>query len=142
MTDQSWEEQFKRFLQKTGEDFKRASEDIKAEAQKLVASAMDPEKQQKVRDRLNELGVWARKAAHEVAGVVGEAASKAQSAVQTATEKVSEKVSDMKHPPPPGASAPAAPSAAPPKAAAPKAKTVLKSKSAKSPGKSGGKRKR
>jgi len=42
-TDQSWEEQFKRFL-KTGEDFKRASEDIQAEAQKLVDAATDPEK--------------------------------------------------------------------------------------------------
>ena len=140
MTDQSWEEQFKRFLQKTGEDFKRASEDIKAEAQKLVASAMDPEKQQKVRDRLNELGVWARKTAHEVAGKVGEAANKAETAFHTATDKVSDKVSEMSRPS--GATTSPAASAAPPKRAAAKAKTAPTAKSAKSPGKSGGKRKR
>jgi hypothetical protein len=140
MTDQSWDEQFKRFLQKTGEDFKRASEDIKAEAQKLVDAAMDPEKQQRVRDRLGELGVWARKAAHEVAGKVGEAATKAQTAVHTATEKVSEKVSEMKHPS--GATAPAAPVSAPSKSTAAKKSGGSKSMAGKPPAKGGGKRKR
>ena len=61
MSDENWEEQFKRFLRRTGEDFRRASEDIKTEAQKLLDAAMDPAKQQRVRDRLNELTLWARK---------------------------------------------------------------------------------
>ena len=99
MTDETWEEQFKRFLQKTGEDFRRAGEDIKTEAQKLLDAAKDPEKQQRVRNRLTELGGWARKAAHGVMGAVEEAASKAETAFHTATEKVTEKVAEMKRTP-------------------------------------------
>ena len=85
MTDESWEEHFKQFLRKTGEDFRRAGEDIKAEAQKLVDAAMDPAKQQQVRNRLSELSVWARKTAQNVAGAVEQAASKAQTAFHGAT---------------------------------------------------------
>jgi hypothetical protein len=96
MTDQSWEEQFKKFLQQTGEDFRRAGKDIRTEAQKLLEGAMDPEKQQKIRDRLNELGAWARKAAQGVAGAVEEVATKAETAFQSAAEKVTDKVSEMK----------------------------------------------
>ena len=87
MSDESWDEQFKRFLRKTGEDFRRTGAEITTEAQKLVDAAMDPEKQQKVRDRLNELGVWARKTAQGVAGAVGEAASKAETAFHRATDR-------------------------------------------------------
>src|SRR2546427_9189811 len=76
MSDESWEEQFKQFLRKTGDDFRRAGEDIKAEAQKLFDAAMDPDKQQRVRDRLKELSSWARKTAEDVAGALGTAASK------------------------------------------------------------------
>ena len=96
MSDQSWEEQFKKFLQKTGEDFRRTGEDIKAEAQRLLDSAMDPDKQQKIRNRLNELGMWARKAAQGVAGAVEEAAGKAETAFKGAAERVTEKMSEMK----------------------------------------------
>ena len=85
MSDENWEEQFKRFLRRTGEDFRRASEDIKTEAQKLLDAAMDPAKQQRVRDRLNELTLWARKAAQGVAGAVEEAASKAETAFHGVT---------------------------------------------------------
>src|SRR4051812_23350518 len=88
MSDESWDEQFKRFLRKTGEDFRRTGADVTAEAQKLVDAAMDPEKQQKVRDRLGELGVWARKAAQDVAGAVEDAASKAETAFHRATDKM------------------------------------------------------
>ena len=48
MSDESWDEQFKQFLRKTSDDFRRTGEDIKAEAQKLLDAAMDPEKQQRV----------------------------------------------------------------------------------------------
>jgi hypothetical protein len=78
MDHSNWEDQFRQFLRRTGEDFRRASEEVKAEAQRLLDAAMDPEKQQRVRDRLNELTTWARKTAEGVAGAVGEAAVKAE----------------------------------------------------------------
>jgi hypothetical protein len=89
MSDESWDEQFKRFLRKTGEDFRRTGAEITAEAQKLAEAAMDPEKQQKVRDRLGELGDWARKTAQGVAGAVEDAAGKAETAFHRATDKMS-----------------------------------------------------
>ena len=90
MSDESWEEQFKQFLRKTGEDARRTGDDIKAEAQRLLDAAVDPEKQQRVRDRLKELTLWARKTAQGVAGAVEEAASKAETAFQRAADKVTE----------------------------------------------------
>src|SRR5207248_7053957 len=90
MSDESWEEQFRQFLRKTGEDFRRTGEDIKAEAQKLLDAAMDPERQQRVRNRLNELSLWARKTAQGVAGAVEDATSKAQTAFPRATDKGAE----------------------------------------------------
>jgi hypothetical protein len=90
MSDESWEEQFKQFLRKTGDDFRRAGGDIKAEAQKLFDAAVDPDKQQRVRDRLKELSSWARKTAEDVAGSVETAASKAARALQCATDNVIE----------------------------------------------------
>lgn len=88
MSDESWDEQFRQFLRKTGDDFRRTGEDIKAEAQKLLDAAMDPEKQQRVRDRLNELTQWARRTAQGVAGAVEDAASKAENAFYRAADKM------------------------------------------------------
>src|SRR5262249_27099068 len=65
-------------------------DEMRAEAQRLVEAAMDPEKQQRVRDRLNELSEWARKAAQDVAGAMGEAASTAQTVFQSAGDKMAE----------------------------------------------------
>lgn len=113
MTDESWEEQFKQFLRKTGEDFRRAGEDIKAEAQKLVDAAMDPAKQQQVRNRLSELSTWARKTAQNVAGAVEQAATKAQTAFHGAPATAPE---------------PAETPAAPAKKATPAAKTKSRKK--------------
>src|SRR4051812_17172419 len=48
MTDPNWEEQFRQFLRKTGDDFRRAGDEVRAEAQRLLEAAMDPEKQQRV----------------------------------------------------------------------------------------------
>jgi DNA repair ATPase RecN len=90
MADERWEEQFKQFLRKTGGDFRRAGEDVKAEAQRLFDAAVDPQKQQRVRDRLKELTGWARKRAEDVAGMVETAASKAEQAFHRASDKVSE----------------------------------------------------
>src|SRR5918912_369305 len=87
MTDPNWEEQFRQFLRRTGDDFRRASEEIKAEAQKLLDAAMDPEKQQRVRDRLSELTVWARRTAHGVAGEVEDADVKAEAVLIRTPDK-------------------------------------------------------
>jgi len=144
MNDQSWDEQFRQFLRKTGEDFRRASEEVKAEAQRLVEAAMDPEKQQKVRDRLGELTLWARRSAEGVAGAMAEAASKAGEAFQSATEKVTGATGKLSSTTG-GGSAEAKPAAAPAparKAARAKAKAKPKAKAAKSKAKSGGKRKK
>ena len=89
MADERWEHQFKQFLRKTGDDFRRAGEDVKTEAQRLFDAAIDPQKQQRVRDRLKELTGWARKTAEDVAGMVETAASKAEQAFHRATDKVS-----------------------------------------------------
>jgi len=145
MSDESWDEQFKRFLRKTGEDFRRTGEDVKAEAQRLVEAAMDPEKQQKVRDRLNELGDWARKTAQDVAGAVGDAAGKAESAFHRATDKVTGGKGEMQPVAassiPPPKRVPAAKKAA--KKTAPKAKAAKPAKKAAKPAKKGAaKRKR
>src|SRR3989441_8356056 len=90
MSDESWEEQFKQFLRKTGDDFRRAGEDIKAEAQKLLDAAMDPDKQQRVRGRLKELSSWARKRAEDVAGTAETAARKDARGLHCATHNASE----------------------------------------------------
>jgi DNA repair ATPase RecN len=90
MADDRWEEQFKQFLRKTGDDFRRAGGDVKTEAQRLFDAAVDPQKQQRVRDRLKELTGWARKKAEDVAGMVETAASKAEEAFHRATDKVAE----------------------------------------------------
>jgi len=116
MSDERWDEQFKQFLRKTGEDFRRTGEEIKAEAQRLLDAARDPEKQQRVRDRLNELAVWARKTAQGVAGKVEDAATKAGTAFQRATEKMTGTAAQSPTPPaaaPPGPT-PTAPASAPP----------------------------
>lgn len=133
MSDESWDEQFKRFLRKTGEDFRRTGADITAEAQKLVEAAMDPEKQQRVRDRLNELGDWARKTAHGVAGAVGEAATKAETVFHRATDKMSGEKSEAQA---------VTPSSRPPRKPATAAKKAGKKKAAKPRKKAAAKRKR
>jgi len=99
MSDESWEEQFKQFLRKTSDDFRRAGGDIKAEAQKLFDAAVDPDKQQRVRDRLKELSSWARRTAEDVAGSVETAASKAAKVFQCATDNVTERAEKVSRAP-------------------------------------------
>jgi len=131
MSDERWEEQFRQFLRKRGEDFRRTGEDIKAEAQRLLDAAMDPEKQKRVRDRLNELTVWARKAAQGVAGAVEEAATTFFFDVPAATEKVTGAAAPAPAPPRPATPAPAPPAK----------KASAKVSTGKPRGKSSGKRK-
>src|SRR3982751_6126318 len=135
MSEESWDEQFKQFLRKTGDDFRRAGEEVRAEGQRLLDAAMDPQKQQMVRDRLNVLTVWARKSAEGVAGAMADAASQAQTAFHSATGKVSEATAKMTGgmsaaaPEAPSSAAPEAPKSAAPqprKSAAPAKKNVRK----------------
>jgi DNA repair ATPase RecN len=155
MTDQSWDEQFKQFLRKTGDDFRRTSEEVRAEAQKLLEAAMDPEKQQRVRDRLNELSLWARKSAQGVAGAMADAATKAETAFHSATDRMTGAAPAETVSAAPAAMATPARKPAAKKAPKAKAKTVKakakpvkarpvksKAKPARSPRKSGGKRKK
>lgn len=90
MNDQQWDERLRTFLQKTGGELKRAGEEIKAEAQRLISEVKDPEKQKKVKEGLHELGSWARKTAEEVAEVVEKGVKKAEDAVHKATGRVVE----------------------------------------------------
>ena len=130
MSDESWDEQFKQFLRKTGEDFRRTGEDIKAEAQRLLDAAMDPEKQQRVRDRLNELTHWAQKTAQGVAGAVGEAVNKAENVFHRATDKGTEAPEEDVGMERPRAGGPARKPAAAKKATKAKAKAGKKGKKA------------
>jgi DNA repair ATPase RecN len=129
MADERWEEQFKQFLRKTGDDFRRAGEDVKAEAQRLFDAAVDPQKQQRVRDRLKELTGWARKTAEDVAGMVETAASKAEQVFHRASDKVTEAAEKV--------------SPAAPRSSGRASKKAAGGKKARKPAqKSGGKRKR
>src|SRR6267378_408068 len=93
MADERWEEQFKQFLRKTGDDFRRAGEDVRAEAQRLFDAAVDPQKQQKVRDRLKVLTGWARKTAEDVAGMVEKAASQLRRAAASESARSCARIS-------------------------------------------------
>ena len=131
MNDSQWDAKLKSFLKKTGDDFKRFGAEVKDEAQKLLTEVQDPARQQKLRDGLKDIGVWAKKTAEETATLVETGLKKTEAALEKASGKVNDLVS-----PPPSTPAPA-PSATPPspppemkEAAAPKApkkKTVGKS---------------
>jgi hypothetical protein len=113
MTDPNWEEQFRQFLRKTGDDFRRAGDEVRAEAQRLLDAAMDAEKQQRVRDRLTELTNWARKTAQGVAGAVEDAAVKAEAALfRGGSSGDTSESSAAEHAPRTNAAAEAAPSTA------------------------------
>ena len=81
MNERQWEEQLKRFLSRTGEEIKRASEEIKSEAEKLIVEVRDPEKHRKVKEGLKELGVWAKKTAEEVGELVEKGVRRAEGAL-------------------------------------------------------------
>ncbi|MCC6334384.1 MAG: transcriptional regulator [Myxococcales bacterium] len=110
MSDSAWDTKMRAFLKKTGEDFKRFGKDVKDEAQKLMGEVKDPERQQKLREGLKDVGHWARKTAEEVATVMETGVKKAEGAFRSASGKVTDFVSKE----PPGAPAAArAPEPAP-----------------------------
>ena len=80
MNDSQWDAKLKSFLKKTGDDFKRFGADVKEEAQKLLTEVQDPKRQEKLREGLKDVGVWARKTAEEVATLVETGVKKAEGA--------------------------------------------------------------
>jgi hypothetical protein len=136
MNDSQWDAKLKSFLKKTGDDFKRFGTEVKEEAQKLLTEVQDPARQQKLREGLKDVGVWAKKTAEDVATLVETGVKKTEEAL----EKASGKVTDFVHPDPQPAAPPrATPPSAPPEmetAPAPKTprkKTVGKSATKKKP---------
>ena len=116
MNDSQWDAKLKTFLKKTGDDFKRFGTDVKEEAQKLLTEVQDPARQQKLRDGLKDVGVWAKKTAEEVATLVETGVKKAEGAIG----KASDKANDFLVKPVGGeAPAPVAKKAAPPAATPP-----------------------
>jgi hypothetical protein len=118
MSDPVWDARLKSFLKKTGDEFKRFSTDVKAEADRLLAEVKDPQRQRQVREGLQEVGVWARRTADEVATAVDAGLKQAEVALTKASQGVTDFVSRPTAPGPggpPGTSTPeaAAPPAAP-----------------------------
>jgi hypothetical protein len=90
MSDSQWDLKMKAFLKKAGEDFKRFGNDVKVEAQKLMSEVQDPARQEKLREGLKDVGVWARKAAEDVAKVVETGVKKAEETLVKAGDKVND----------------------------------------------------
>lgn len=88
MNQTQWDEKLKSFLKKTGEDVKRAGNDIKSEAEKLLKEVKDPERQAKVKAGMKDFGGWARKTAEEMAELMETGVKKAEVAINKATDKV------------------------------------------------------
>ncbi len=79
-----WEEQLKQFWTRAGEDIRRAGEELREEAQRLVASVKDPEKQQAVMRGMREFTQTAKKAVEDAAVMFEQALDKAGGKVQGA----------------------------------------------------------
>src|SRR3954463_6724051 len=74
-TSNQWA-QIKDFLKKAGDDMKRVGEDIKVETTRLVEELRDPDKQAKAKEKLSELGVWAKTTAQGAADLADAAMKK------------------------------------------------------------------
>lgn len=88
MNTNEWDAKLKSFLKKAGEDFKRAGNDIKAEAEKLLKEVQDPERQAKVKAGMKEFGTQARKAAEQMAELMETGVKKAEGVLTKATDRV------------------------------------------------------
>ncbi len=87
MAQSGWDDQFRIFLKRAGDDLKRMGEDIRTEATRLISQVQDPEKQEQMKARAKEVGVWARQAATEVADLVEKGAQKAETALKNFSAK-------------------------------------------------------
>jgi hypothetical protein len=79
-TEKPWNERLMDSLRQTGEN-------IRSEAQKLMSEVNDPANGERVKQRLAEMGDWAKKTAEEAAGVVDQAAKKVEEAISAAAAK-------------------------------------------------------
>jgi len=97
-SDSQWDDRLKSFLKKTQQDLKRAGNDMRVEAEKLLKEVQDPERQAKVKAGLKDFGSWARKTAEEVAGLVETGVKKAET---TFREVATNKSGPLNEAPPP-----------------------------------------
>jgi hypothetical protein len=86
---------------------KQTAEELRSEAQRLLGDLQDPEKQQRVKESIRELGTWARQTAEELTEIVDRAVRRAEGAITGAAARVGVKV------PPRRPVAPVEPPAAP-----------------------------
>ncbi|MBX5481423.1 MAG: hypothetical protein IRZ16_06190 [Myxococcaceae bacterium] len=114
MSDRSWDDQFRAFLRRTGEDLKKIGAELRSEAQRLLDKAQDPKTQEKMRAKAREVGAWAKQTVADVAELVEKGAQKAEDAVRNVGQKVTTEVRG----PAPSAPKSSAPEAAPRAAAA------------------------
>lgn len=114
MNDSQWDAKLKTFLKKAGDDFKRFGADVKEEAQKLLTEVQDPSKQEKLREGLKEVGLWAKKTAEEVAALVETGVKKAEGAIGKASTKVNDFAAKPREAASQGAAHPAATPPSPP----------------------------
>ncbi len=105
MVEPIWETKLRAFMKKAGEDFKRAGNDIKDEAQRLYQEVNDPETQARLRERLKEVGSWAKQTGDELAVLLDQGVKKAEVVIT----KASDKVKDFATQPPPAGPTPEKP---------------------------------
>ncbi len=106
--DSQWDDRLRSFLKKTQQDLKRAGNDMRVEAERLLKEVKDPERQAKVKAGLKDFGAWARKTAEDVAGLVETGVKTAETRFREVTTN---KSGPLNEPPPP---APTPRDAAPP----------------------------
>jgi hypothetical protein len=82
--DKTWNEKLMQTLRQTGDT-------IRAEAQKLVDELADPANQEQVKQKLSELGDWAKKAAEQAAESVEEMVSSATAKMKAARKTAKKK---------------------------------------------------
>lgn len=91
MADQNFQwGQIKDFLKKAGDDMKKVGEDIKAETTRLVEDLRDPNKQAKAKEKLSELGTWAKTTAQGAADMAEVALKRIEEGMSSATDYVSD----------------------------------------------------
>lgn len=78
MAEKRWDEKIMELLKTTGDG-------IRNETERLMNEMSDPANQDKVRQRLREVGEWAKKTAEDAAVMVEQAAEKVEAAITKAS---------------------------------------------------------
>jgi hypothetical protein len=87
MPENPWQQQFQKLLARASEEFKRTSDDLKVEAQRLLGEVRDPANQRKVKEGLRDIGAWAKKTADQAAEAMESAVKKAEVTWKGAAEE-------------------------------------------------------